>query len=154
MVAKAPPSELSLSEFLEGLFCVLAFREHRSVSVAPGVFEESLAQTLAEIEKQMKRERIRVAFRASPRALEQPGSALSKALRGLQKEGIIRIQAEPQPLAHLLLTPSAAYGRLSTMTAPIGFLERAAKVLHRRLQVGRIRRSLAGLASRGTTKND
>ncbi|HLE48132.1 MAG TPA: hypothetical protein VI818_07535, partial [Candidatus Thermoplasmatota archaeon] len=147
MVARPPAFDLSLQDFLEGVFCVFAFREQRAVDLIPGVFEEALGQTFEELEKQMARERIRVAFRRSPKALSQRGSVLVKALASLQREGVIRLTVTP-PGAQMLLTPPGAYGRLSAMHVPIGFLERAAKALQRRLQVNRIRRSLAGLATR------
>ena len=140
---------MKLQDFLEGMFHVLAFRGQRRVPLVPNVFEEGLAATVDAVEKHAKREKIHFAFRVKAGTLAQPRSELSRAIRRLEKAGVIRIAPGDKPQAELLFSPDAAYAELAATHLPIGLLERAAKLFYRHLQVGQIRASLAGLAMRG-----
>ena len=147
MGAKHPRHEITLASFLDGVLSVMAFRERRRVPLQSGVFEPALVATMEALDKQADREKLRFGFRVPRDALKRKTSALWKTFRGLEKAGVVRIVLEPTPTAELLPTPDAAYGRLSGADLPVGFLERAANLLHQRLQVAKIRSSLAQITA-------
>lgn len=136
--------DLSLDELVDGIIAVLAYEGRAKLYLEPAVTVVALRQTLAVMEKQMGRERIRPTFR-----LTAKGGTIKRAFERLEREHKIRRSAEPGAPSDIVWPRDEAYAWLGTTPFSIGFFERAAKVFWKQHETARIRVSLHRLATRG-----
>ena len=136
MALRAPRIAVDLEDFLVGLFAVLAFRGRLAVPGRGALLEEAAIQTIADLRPVADRYRVTLPFRILSGAMGRPSSNLMRALRKLERDGVL---AHAEDGLTLRFSPNAAYGTLAALAAPVAFYERAAKAFQRAYAVARAR---------------
>lgn len=140
--------DVTLDEFVRGIFAVLAFRERPRLHLVSGVFEAALQDAVSLTAKMAERERLDVRFRITPEALANKTSNLSRLVAQLIDEGVVQTTADAESASVIAWRKQEAYAYLARTPIPVNFLERAAKFFANSMETRRIRRSLHRLATR------